>query len=126
MKTLLWIGLIGLVPFIGSGQNPQPSFATAEIRPSAHLWNATMQGGLLWDGRYELHQATLLDLVTTAYAIDADRVAGGPAWLDWDRFDVAASLPESAPRESIRPMLQGMLAARFKLSVHEGTKLMPA
>ena len=56
-------------------------------------------------GRYELRNATLVDLIKTAWSVDADAVAGGPDWLDSDRFDVIAKAPPLATA----PMLNGIL-----------------
>jgi len=36
-----------------------------------------MQGGVLRGDRYEMRQATMVDLVRTAYGVDADKVIGG-------------------------------------------------
>lgn len=41
-------------------------------------------------GRYELHHASMVDLIHTAYNVDAEAVFGGPSWLDSDRFEVLA------------------------------------
>jgi uncharacterized protein (TIGR03435 family) len=76
-----------------------------------------MRGGTPRDGRYELRGATMVDLIRTAYAVDADKVVGGPHWLELDRFDVVARVPASATRESVRPMLQALLGERFGLGV---------
>jgi uncharacterized protein (TIGR03435 family) len=37
-------------------------------------------------GRYELRNATLLDLIRTAWSVDAERIEGGPGWLGVDRL----------------------------------------
>jgi uncharacterized protein (TIGR03435 family) len=41
-------------------------------------------------GRYEIHNANMVDLVRTAYGVDAENVVGGPNWVEYDRFDVIA------------------------------------
>jgi uncharacterized protein (TIGR03435 family) len=76
-----------------------------------------MRGGAPRDGRYELRGATMVDLVRTAYAVDADKVVGGPHWLELDRFDLVARVPPGATRESVRPLLQALLGERFGLTV---------
>jgi uncharacterized protein (TIGR03435 family) len=77
-------------------------------------------------GRYELHNATLVDLIKTAYTVEADAVVGGPSWLATDRFDVIAKPPANAPPASITVMLQSLLADRFKLVVHQDTRALAA
>jgi uncharacterized protein (TIGR03435 family) len=81
-----------------------------------------MQGGVFRAGRYEIHDASMLDLVKTAYGVDADTVVGGPAWLEFDHFDVIAKAPAATSPETIKLMLQALLADRFKLVVHKDTR----
>jgi uncharacterized protein (TIGR03435 family) len=108
------------------GQAPAPAFDIADVHMSPHAANPTMSGGVLRAGRYEIRQATMVDLVRTAYNVDADKVLGGPSWLESDRFDVIAKAPSVATPETARLMLQALLADRFKLVVHKDTKPMPA
>jgi len=128
MRPLACVILIGLLPNPGSSQTRKaaPAFATADIRPSSHLWNATLQGGLFRSGRYELRQATMLDLIKTAYTVDPDTIFGGPPWMDSDRFDISAKAPAGTSQESARLMLRNLLSDRFQLSAHEDKKPMPA
>lgn len=49
--------------------------------------------GFLANGRYQKHNATIVDLIKTAWNIDGESVSGGPTWLDTDRFDVIAKAP---------------------------------
>jgi uncharacterized protein (TIGR03435 family) len=74
------------------------------------------------DGRYELRNATMVDLIRTAHTVDADKVLGGPNWLEFDRFDVIAKVPSKTSQETLKSMLQALLADRFKLVVHNDTK----
>jgi uncharacterized protein (TIGR03435 family) len=68
----------------------------------------------------------MVDLITTAYDVNADSVVGGPSWLAIDRFDVVAKPPDDATPASIKQMLQVLLADRFKLAVRRDTRPMPA
>lgn len=68
----------------------------------------------------------MLDMIRIAYAVDPERVSSGPNWLELDRFDVFAKTPEKANAEARRLMLQSLLAERFKLSIHNDTRPMPA
>jgi uncharacterized protein (TIGR03435 family) len=126
MRVSAWIILLGLLSRAAFSQASPPAFETADIHPSVHVWNPHAQGGLDRGGRAELHQATMLDLITMAYGVDPDTVFGGPAWLDWDRFDVVATTPPSTSDESAKLMLQTLLADRFQLVVHRDTRPMPA
>ena len=96
--------------------------------------------------------ATLRELIVFAYPRDDGRgrtereFAGGPSWMNADRFDVVAKAPEgqgvgidvgnsSAVAATpavlsaigrIRAMAQAMLADRFKLAVHHESRDLPA
>lgn len=91
------------------------------VKNSTHV----MQGGYLSGDRYELRRATMLDMIKTAYNLDADKVYGGPAWVDYDRFEVVAKTKPGTSAETLRLMLQTLLADRFGLVVKPGTQLVP-
>ncbi len=104
-----------------------PAFDVADVHAIPYTnQNRTMYGGFLRDVRYELRHATILDLIKTAYGVDADTVTGGPSWLDWDRFDVIATAPPSTSPQTVRLMLQSLLEDRFGLAIHRDTRPMPA
>jgi len=99
-----------------------PAFDIADVHVSPRSdWvkNAVhrMDGGVLGGDRYELHRATMLDLIRTAYNIDADKVFGGPSWLDYDRFEIIAKTKPGTRPATLRLMLQTLLADRFHLVV---------
>jgi uncharacterized protein (TIGR03435 family) len=97
----------------------------ADVHASARSTNPFPSGGVLRGGRYELKKATMVDLITNAYGIDADKVLGGPSWLETDRFDVIATAPPSTSRDTVKLMLQALLADRFKLVAHMDDKTLP-
>jgi uncharacterized protein (TIGR03435 family) len=78
-----------------------------------------MRGGILRGTRYEVRNATMVDLIRTAYNVLPERITGGPSWLEWNRFDIAALAPEGTAPERVREMLKTLLAERFKLVVRE-------
>jgi uncharacterized protein (TIGR03435 family) len=75
---------------------------------------------------YQMRFATLSDLIRTAYGISADKIVGGPSWLEYDTFDVTARMPAGTTVETAKPMLQALLADRFKLVTHNDTRPLPA
>lgn len=124
MRPSLCLGLLCLLCDTASSQVTAtlPEFELAGVHSSAHVWNPTVQGGILRAGRYELRQATMLDLIEIAYGVDEEMVFGGPDWLDWDRFDVTAKAPPATTPETAKLMLRRLLADRFSLVVHKDTK----
>jgi uncharacterized protein (TIGR03435 family) len=113
---------------IGLLAQGRPGFEAADVHRSARAMNpyTFISCGVLRGARYDLRKATMLDLIRIAYGVDPERVLGGPNWLEFDRFDIAAKAPPSSPPETIRLMLQSLLADRFKLVLHKDTKPIPA
>jgi uncharacterized protein (TIGR03435 family) len=70
--------------------------------------------------------ATMVDMISRAYGVDADKVFGGPNWLEYDRFDVIAKMPPKTSAATAKLMLQALLADRFKLVVRQDTQPLPA
>ncbi|HVV44067.1 MAG TPA: TIGR03435 family protein [Bryobacteraceae bacterium] len=103
----------------------QSGFQIADVHISPHSDNPSLRV-YHRDGRYELLSATMVDLISTAYGVDANAVAGGPSWLESDRLDVIASAPDDASPSELHTMLQSLLKDRFDLAVHQGTRPMPA
>ena len=101
---------------------PRFEIADVHVNATASYFRAPSVGG----GRYGLKGATMVDLIRTAYGFDADKVVGGPSWLEMDRFDVLAKLPAGATAETAKPLLQSLLAERFKLALHKDTRPFPA
>src|SRR5262245_48588027 len=121
MKRLLVVFAVLAVAsdsLLGQAPAPRPSFDVAGIQISTRP-NPGMRGGVLRGNRYELRNATMVDLIRTAYNVQAEKVSGGPSWLEWNRFDIAALAPENTPPDRLREMLKTLLAERFKLTVRE-------
>lgn len=108
-------------------QNAKPglAFNSVEIRAAATNTMPQMRSRF-GNGRYELHNATAVDLIRTAWGVDANSISGGPVWLDLNRYDVVALAPATATPEMLRTMLQSMLKDSFHLSVRNGNKDDPA
>lgn len=124
--SISFIILLSAATF-GQASRPaaNPTFQIADVhvspRVSERRW-LNMQGGVFRAGRYEIHNATMLDLIKTAYGVDPDTVVGGPAWLEFDHFDVIAKGPPATSPQTIKLMLQALLSDRFKLVVHKDTR----
>jgi uncharacterized protein (TIGR03435 family) len=76
-------------------------------------------------GRYELRNASLVDLISTAYGVHVNEILGGPNWVELDKFDVTAKLPPDVRPEAQKNMLQALLADRFKLVIQTETRSLP-
>lgn len=106
------------IPILGQTPAPRGTFDVAGIQVSTRP-NPGMRGGTLRGDRYELRNATMVDLIRTAYNVQPERISGGPSWIEWSRWDIAAVAPEGTPSPRLQEMLKGLLAERFKLAVRE-------
>ena len=121
MKRLLTIGGVASllsVSVLGQAPSPRPAFEVTSVQVSTRP-NPGMRGGQLRDTRYELRNASMVDLIRTAYNVQPELITGGPSWIEWNRFDVAALAPAGTPPERLREMLKTLLAERFALAVRE-------
>jgi uncharacterized protein (TIGR03435 family) len=100
-------------------------FESAFVYPSPASPNSNLRGGSLRGNQYEVHNATLVYLIASAWSLDPDRLIGGPAWLDTAMFDVIATAPPGSSPEALKPMLQALLAERFKLALRDSAKPLP-
>src|SRR5882762_9328509 len=55
-----------------------PAFTAADVHASAPSTIPFMDSGFLPNGRYQVRNATLVDLIKTAWNIDGESVSGGP------------------------------------------------
>jgi len=127
-------GLIILLSGVSLGQSstqqsstqPAPAFEVADVHASPPTRIPFMRDPAIRRGRYEIRLATMVDLIRTAYTIDAERVLGGPNWLENDLFDVIAKVPAGTTTDTAKPMLQSLLTDRFSLTFHKDTQSIPA
>jgi uncharacterized protein (TIGR03435 family) len=99
-----------------------PAFEAASIKP-----NRSGGGNSSSHSRTGLLQMTnvsLWSIIVRAYRIK-DYQLSGPDWLRTERFDIMAKPPSASTEEQLMPMLQTMLAERFKLQTHHETKDFP-
>jgi uncharacterized protein (TIGR03435 family) len=74
--------------------------------------------------RYTVENMDFAGLVMFAYGIRRDQISG-PDWMTNERYNIAARVPPGATKAQFRTMLQNLLAERFALKVHWGSKEMP-
>jgi len=67
---------------------------------------------------------SLKDVLATAYAVKRYQITG-PSWLDSERYDITAKLPDGVSRDQVPVMLQALLTDRFKMSIHKESKEEP-
>jgi uncharacterized protein (TIGR03435 family) len=104
-------------------------FEVATIHPSdsndpqaAKGWTFESEGH-----RIACKQATLLDIISMAYAIQRRQIVDGPAWLSKDRYDIVGTpdQPGVPNVKQTQSMYKKLLADRFHLTLHKDTREMP-
>ncbi len=115
--------LIVLITGVVFGQSADsPKFEVADVHSSPKRTNAFLRATPSRNGRYEIKNATMLDLIRIAYGFTDETISGGPNWIELDRFDVTAKVPAGADTDQQKTMLQSLLAERFALAVRKDTK----
>jgi len=126
-RAIMWTVLLNCASWLALSQasEPAPRFEIADVHASAKAVNPFVRNVPVRGGRYEVKNATMVDLIRIAYGYDANKILGGPNWLEMDRYDVAAKVPASSTPETHKLMLQSLLEDRFKLALHKETRPLP-
>lgn len=104
-----------------------PSFAVATIKPNPS-GGSSMQR-LTTDGHgFVVRNGSLGDLISFAYNVQTKQIAGGPSWMDEDRYDLDARQDQDglANDKQLRSMVRKLLEDRFKLTMHHEQREMAA
>jgi bla regulator protein blaR1 len=101
-------------------------FEVASIKPAdpnTHGMRVQMAPG----GRLTASGVTVKFLIQQAYNVKDFQITGGPGWIGSDRYDISTKAEGEGQitPEQLRPMMQALLADRFKLTFHRETKEMP-
>src|SRR5215510_34624 len=83
-----------------------PAFEVVSIKKNTSGSPRSMMDGS--GGRYTATNITLRFLIKSAFRVLDEQLAGGPRWMDTDRFDVVASRG-GAPPDQVPAMLRAML-----------------
>jgi uncharacterized protein (TIGR03435 family) len=104
---------------------PPPQFEVASIRPSPPGAIGQVTLGLRIDGaQVSMRQFALKDELAVAFNLKQYQISG-PDWLATEKFDIVAKLPDGAPRDQVRAMLQALMIDRFQMKTHHETRDFP-
>lgn len=96
-------------------------FEVASVRQVAAAPGTTGAGLVaITPDRASYRGITLKSLLMHAYDLEWFQISG-PAWIESERYDVLATIPEGATKEDVPVMLQQLLAERFRLTLHSET-----
>jgi len=102
----------------------KPSFEVASVKRN-------LSGGkrgstqLRPGGRLVIVNENLRSVIKDAYGEGRLDVVGGPAWLDTDSWDIAATAARDVHDDEAMAMLRTLLEDRFKLVAHVETHEQP-
>jgi uncharacterized protein (TIGR03435 family) len=102
------------------------AFEVATIKPTEPITagpgKMMIRMGVQNDGAMVKYNGmTLKALVQNAYSVKDYQVTGAP-WMDEQRFDISAKLPDGANKDQAPEMLQNLLKDRFKVTLHREKK----
>lgn len=141
-SSLLFIGLGCMAVCAQSQQTPSatsPSFEVASIKPNT----AANAMSLVWFGdlnKVTETNVTVASLIKFSYNLKDGELIGGPGWINSDRYDINAKVPDSYVDEfgkardrageqhridRLRLMVRNLLTDRFGLIVSNHTKDLP-
>jgi uncharacterized protein (TIGR03435 family) len=108
-----------LLTGFAAAQTLPPAFEVASVKPAA---GRSLDFRILPGGRLHITGLTVNVILRQAYGVERYQIAGGPAWLDTDRYDIEAKADGEPTKEQMLTMLQALLADRFSLKVHRESK----
>jgi bla regulator protein BlaR1 len=123
--VLACAGVVAVVaPLLAQSVSPPSAggalrFEVATIkRSTADARKAFVLQRFLPGGGFEGFNVTLGSVIRVAYGLQDFQIAGGPKWVDADRFDIQMRAPQGAAESEAPRRLQSLLAERFALKAH--------
>jgi uncharacterized protein (TIGR03435 family) len=99
-------------------------FEVASIKPANSDRNG-MLVNFVPGGGLRVSNATLKDLIETAYQVRSFQILSGPSWIGVARYDVTATSEAVADDAAVRKEVQSLLEKRFQLRTHRETRELP-
>jgi len=116
------LGLLLTTPMRTFEQTPaRPAFEVVSIKPIGPFQE---RPGIRISGNRFDCAMSLERLITSAYQIKTYQMVG-PDWLNSQRFEINATIPEGSSKDQVLGMLQALLEDRFKLKAHLEKKDQP-
>lgn len=106
----------------------RPAFEVAAIKPSAQLDARRVPPRAMSGGpgtpdpsRVSIQFFSLSNLVILAYTLHPYQLSA-PSWLETERFDIVAKVPDGATKQQLPLIVQNLLGERFHLMLHHEKK----
>jgi uncharacterized protein (TIGR03435 family) len=119
--TIAGSGLV-LAAFTALLAQTAPTFEVASIKQAAPQTEGRFMVRMGSDpGRVDYANVSLKNVLARAYKVKQYQI-NGPAWLDSERYDITAKVPDGVKEDQVPAMLQALLVERFNMSVHKESK----
>ncbi len=126
--TIRAAGLIGLASCAAFGQAPAaPAFDVASVKllKMSDIEKAKARDSIESSpGGLTMRNVSLRLCLQWAYDVK-DYQVSGPLWVESERYEIMAKAAGPASDREMKPMLQALLADRFKLTLHREKKDLP-
>jgi uncharacterized protein (TIGR03435 family) len=124
--SVIFSAVVGLGLSLLAQSPPAPKVPAFEVASIKRNTSANERASLTINaGRVTIRNGPLRAIVRSAFGLQAFEVVGGPDWIDTDGWDVTAKAEAGAERQPTGPMMQSLLADRFKLVAHKETRDLP-
>lgn len=116
--SLALLCALAVGPFIATAAAQTPAFEVATIKPSKEAVKFEHDGKTEFSGdTLHMQDVTVNTCIKLAYHVQ-DRQIDGPDWFQTDRFDITAKADGHEDEDTMKQMLQSLLADRFRLNFH--------
>ncbi len=128
---------LAVVPDWQAAAGSKMAFDVASVKPTQTRGRPTSNVPLIGEayaptgGLFSATNTSLMNYmrfafkdIKLAYQATPD-VAGAPAWIRTDQYDIEAKAQGNPTKDQMRLMMQSLMADRFKLTVHHETRQLP-
>jgi uncharacterized protein (TIGR03435 family) len=130
------IAMFGQAPTSQSATKARPKleFEVASIKPAPEITPALIQSGKIHVGmnidgaRVDIGGMPIMSLLPQVFRVKQYQIAGlgtGMDFMNTDRWDIMAKLPDGATEDQVPDMLLALLVDRFKMAYHRENKERP-
>jgi uncharacterized protein (TIGR03435 family) len=100
------------------GQAPSQTFEVVSIKRSKTIERGGGSAGLQPGGRFVMTNGPVRVLLNMAYRTMTSEIFGAPDWVTYEHYDVEARAGRALEFTELAPLMQALLADRFKLKAH--------
>jgi uncharacterized protein (TIGR03435 family) len=123
---LVFVCVLAIESFAAGAAAQKPAFEVATIKPSKESVKFEHDGKTTFSGdTLVMQDVSVNTCIKLAYHVQ-DRQIAGPDWLTSDHFDVTAKSDSPVDEDTMKQMLQTLLADRFALRFHREPREMKA